>query len=132
MLYSFSHRYLAYKIRLAFHEYHFVPVIHMFRGQLFCPAISNTIGCRGLFHEGHSMKITWRLHTWPIFPPFWGTASLACDSLRIAKYNFNGKFAVTTFKSRFSRCLNCLESFTRVDSTPKMADLGLWASYTVG
>jgi hypothetical protein len=75
------------------------------------------------------MKITWRLHTWPIFPPFWGTASLACDSLRIAKYNFNGKFAVTTFKSRFSRCLNCLESFTTADSTPKMADLGLWASY---
>ena len=33
-------------------------------------------------------------------------------------------FTATTFKSRFSRCLNCLESFTRVDSTPKMADFG--------
>jgi hypothetical protein len=30
-----------------------------------------------------------------------------------------GKFTVTTFKSRFSRCLNSLESFTRADSTPK-------------
>lgn len=31
---AFYCRYLAYKIRLALHEYHFVPVIHMFRGQL--------------------------------------------------------------------------------------------------
>jgi hypothetical protein len=31
----------------------------------------------------------------------------------------NGKFTVTTFKSRFSRCLNCLESFTRADSIPQ-------------
>ena len=38
---------------------------------------------------------------------------------------YNGKFTVTTFKSRFSRCLNCLESFTRADSTPKMADFGV-------
>ena len=30
-----------------------------------------------------------------------------------------------TFKSRFSRCLNCLEPFTMADSTPKMADCGL-------
>ena len=28
-----------------------------------------------------------------------------------------GKFTVTTFKSPFSRCLNCLESFTRADSS---------------
>jgi hypothetical protein len=26
---------------------------------------------------------------------------------------------------RFSRCLNCLESFTSADNTPKMADFGL-------
>ena len=38
---------------------------------------------------------------------------------------YNGKFTVTTFKSPFSCCLNCLESFTRADSTPKMADFGL-------
>ena len=38
---------------------------------------------------------------------------------------FDGKFTVTTFKSRFSHCLNCLESFTRADSTPKIADFSL-------
>ena len=38
---------------------------------------------------------------------------------------YNGKFKVTTFKSHFSRCLNCLESFRRAESTPKMADFGL-------
>ncbi|CAB3992411.1 sorting nexin-14-like isoform X1, partial [Paramuricea clavata] len=32
---DFVDRYLAYKIRLAFHEYHFVPVIHMFRDAVF-------------------------------------------------------------------------------------------------
>ena len=30
----------------------------------------------------------------------------------------NGKFTITTFGSRFSRCLNCLEYFTRADSIP--------------
>jgi hypothetical protein len=57
------------------------------------------------------------------FCHFWGTASPTFESLRTTKYNFlvlllfvyNGKFAVTTFKSRFSRCLNCLESFMRAD-----------------
>ena len=29
------------------------------------------------------------------------------------------------FKRRFSRCFNCLESFTRADRTPKMADFVL-------
>jgi hypothetical protein len=49
---------------------------------------------------------------------FWGTASLTFES---------GKFTVTcmAFKSRFSRCLNCLESFTRGDCTSKMADFGI-------
>jgi hypothetical protein len=37
----------------------------------------------------------------------------------------NGKFTVTTFKSRIPRCLNCLESLTRADGTPKMADFSL-------
>ena len=32
---DFVERYLAYKIRLALHEYHFVPVIHMFRDSVF-------------------------------------------------------------------------------------------------
>jgi hypothetical protein len=45
------------------------------------------------------------------------TAFQCCSCL------YNGKFTVTTFKSRFSRCLNCLESLTRADNTPKMADI---------
>jgi hypothetical protein len=44
---------------------------------------------------------------------------------QIDNANYSLKFTVTTFKSRFSRCLNCLESFKRADSTPKMADFGV-------
>ena len=40
-------------------------------------------------------------------------------------YIYICKFTVATFKSCFSRCLNCLESFTKADSSPKMADFGL-------
>jgi hypothetical protein len=37
---------------------------------------------------------------------------------------YNGKSTITTLKSHFSHCLNCLESLMREDSTPKMADIG--------
>jgi hypothetical protein len=62
----------------------------------------------------------------PIFLPFLGYCiSRVWESrhhgiqLQYCSCLHNGKFTATTFKSRFSRCLNCLESFTRADSTPK-------------
>jgi hypothetical protein len=58
---------------------------------------------------------------------FCDTASSRFESLRTTK-----RFSIvvvysscTTFKSRFSRYLNCLESFTRAESTPEMADFDL-------
>jgi hypothetical protein len=70
------------------------------------------------------------------FCHFLGTASPTFESLRTTKYNFSVLLIVVCImvnlqlynpKSRFPRCLNCLETFTRADSAPKMADF--WPSW---
>ena len=39
-------------------------------------------------------------------------------------YLYSGNFIISTVKSRYSHCFNCLNSLTRTDSTPKTADFG--------
>ena len=79
--------------------------------------------------------------SWPICPPFWGYCLAHSRVLRVSAPRsttfqycsclYNEKFTVTTFRSRFSRFMICLESFTRADSGSKMADFGLPLSFDV-
>ena len=39
-------------------------------------------------------------------------------------YLYSGNFIISTVKSRYSHCFNCLELFNEADSTPKTADFG--------
>ena len=39
-------------------------------------------------------------------------------------YVYKGEFTITTLKSRFSHCLDCLDSLMWEERIPKMADMG--------